>query len=450
MSRSYRIVGFNFLPFIQTRPDPVARCGNLTDDFQNAKSAKGEIDMREVRWPYGWGRVPYDWEMRQKWMHLPFSVEEYEARVDRLREKLRASGTEGLIVHGTRDDRAAIRYLANYEDFYGGESLFVLPVEGEPAFMTNAVMHSEPMHSGIQEVWLKDVRCAPHPRTLVEPTTTIYDHLEDVLKERGLERGAVGVSGEGKAKLTNWLAENFPSARIQDAGRLLPEAMAIKSDAEVEMLRASAHVADAGLLALMEAAVEGVSEFDLSAEANRAMFKAGAEDTSLPIAVVSGPRSGFKHTAPTDRKLQKGDWVYTDLGARYQGYCSDMSRQRTVGPPTEEQRRLMEDQIEIVHAVMREARTGSRIGDLAEIAESLAREKGVSEYLYFRGHGIGTSTHVPPSFAPGSDTILEENMVFCFEPMLVKYEFGTACVEHMYVVRKDHCENLSTCPERFW
>ncbi len=41
-------------------------------------------------------------------------------------------------------------------------------------------------------------------------------------------------------------------------------------------------------------------------------------------------------------------------------------------------------------------------------------------------------------------------MVFCFEPMLVRYGFGTACVEHMYPVRKDCCENLSTCPERFW
>ncbi len=265
-----------------------------------------------------------------------------------------------------------------------------------------------------------------------------------------MDRAVLGVSGEGRAGLSNRLAGTHPSVRLEDAGRLLPEAMAVKSDAEVEMLRAAAGVADAGLLALMEAVREGVSEHELAAEANRAMFAAGAEDTALPIAVGSGPRSGFKHVPPSNRKLRRGDWVYTDLGARYMGYCSDMSRNRTVGPPTDEQRRFMEDQIEIVHAVMGEAKAGSRIGELAEIAEALAKEKGVEDYLYFRGHGIGTATHVPPSFAPGSDAVLEENMVFCFEPMLVKYGFGTACVEHMYVVRKDRCENLSTCPERFW
>ncbi|MFQ5693636.1 MAG: M24 family metallopeptidase, partial [Nitrospinota bacterium] len=246
--------------------------------------------MREVKGPYGWGRVSYDWEERRRWMDLPFPVEEYEARVDRLRERLREASLDALIVHGTRDDRAAIRYLANFEDFYGGESLFLLPVEGEAAFLTNAVMHSEPMHSGIQETWVRDVRCAPHPRTLVEPTTTIYDHLSDVLKERGLERAAVGVSGEGGAGLSRRLAETHPSLRVRDAGRLLPEAMAVKSGREVEMLRAAAGVADAGLLALMEAAEEGVTEHDLAAAANHAMFRAGAEDTCLPIAVGTGPR----------------------------------------------------------------------------------------------------------------------------------------------------------------
>lgn len=406
--------------------------------------------MREVKWPYGWGRVPYDWEMRRKWMETPFPAEEYEARVHRLREKLRGLGMDALIVHGTRDDRGAIRYLANFEDFYGGESLFVLPAEGEAAFLTNAVMHGEPMHSGIQETWVKDVRCAPHPRTLVEPAASILDHLSDVLRERGLSRAAVGLSGEGRAGLAGRLAEAHPSVQVRDAGRLVPEAMAVKSGREIEVLRAAARAADEGLLALMEAAQEGATEHDLAAEANRAMFKAGAEDTALPIAVATGPRAGFKHAAPTARRLARGDWVYADLGARYKGYCSDMSRNRTVGPPTEEQRRFMEDQIEIVHAVMREAKAGSRIGDLAQVAEETAKAKGVSQYLYFRGHGIGTATHVPPSFAPGSDTVLEENMVFCFEPMLVRYEFGTACVEHMYAVRKDRCENLSSCPERFW
>ena len=80
----------------------------------------------------------------------------------------------------------------------------------------------------------------------------------------------------------------------------------------------------------------------------------------------------------------------------------------------------------------------------------IARDAGYEQYLYFRGHGIGCATHDLPSFAPGNPKKLEENMVFCFEPMLVKYEFGTACWEDIWWVTSDRVERLNECPFRFW
>jgi Xaa-Pro aminopeptidase len=407
--------------------------------------------MREVKWPYGWGRVGYSWKDREPWLHLPFPISEYEARAERLRDGMRARGLDGLIVHGNRAERAPIRYLSNFEDYYSGDTLMVIPLAGPVGLTTNAVMHGEPMHSGIQDTWVRDVRCAPHPRTVDYQTTTIYDHVDDMLTERGLTEGTLGVSGEYAHHARELLKQRFPRLRQVEAAGLVGETMMRKSDAEVALMKQVARVSDAGMIALMNAARPGVSEHDLAAEANYAFFKAGAEDTAFPIAACGGPRSGFKHVVPSDRRLQAGEIAFTDMGARYKGYCSDTARGKVVGDdPTPEQRRFLNAQITIVHETIAMVKPGVRIGDLATRAAELAKELGYEEWFYFRGHGIGATTHIPPSFVPGSHAILERNMTFAYEPMLVRQGFGTACVEDLYVVTATGCERLSEAPEKWW
>ena len=134
-------------------------------------------------------------------------------------------------------------------------------------------------------------------------------------------------------------------------------------------------VSDAGMIAFLKAAEPGVSEHELAAEANYALFKAGAEDTAFPIAACGGPRSGFKHSVPTGRRLEAGEIAFTDLGARYRGYCSDTARGKVVGvDPTPEQRRFLNAQIDIVHETIAMVKPGVRIGDLGSRAIEMAQE----------------------------------------------------------------------------
>jgi Xaa-Pro aminopeptidase len=403
--------------------------------------------------PHGWGRVPYTYADRLPWMNLPFPVEEYHARLQRLRGLTVRDAWDCVVVVGNTVERANIRYLTNFEDFYGGESVLVVPADGAPAFATNAIMHGEPMHSGIQDCWVEDVRCAAATRTLsgAGDTMSLLDHLDDVVMERGAANGAIGVVGDlGADRLIQHLAGRFPRARVGAAAGLLAEMRAIKSAREVELMRKACHLADLAMQAAMEAVRPGVSEFELAAEANYAMFKAGAEHPAFSIAVVAGPRSGFKHMAPTGYRVREGDIVYIDVGGRYMGYCSDGSRQRVCGAPSQEQRRFMETQIAIVETVMGAARPGAVIADLAGIGHAIAQDAGYEEYLYFRGHGIGCGVQDLPAFTPANRATLEENMVFAFEPMLVRKEFGTACWEDVWWVTARGVERLNHCQIRWW
>lgn len=403
--------------------------------------------------PYGWGRVAYTHADRTPWMNLPFPVEEYQARLDRVREKMAKAGLDGLVVLGNRADNSNIRYLTNFEDFYGGENMLVISLSGDPGFTTNAVMHGEPMHSGIQDCWVEDVRCAAAPRTVTggAQAATVFDHVEDFIRDRGCAAGTIGVAGDlGAERLRAFLHDTFPEARLVPAPGLMAELRAIKSPREIAIMRKACHLADVAMQAAMDAVRPGVTEHDLAGEANRAMFQAGAEHPAFAISVVAGPRAGFKHMAPTSYRVREGDMVYIDVGGRYMGYYSDGSRQRVCGEPTAEQRRFMDTQIQMVEAVTRAAKPGTVIDDLAAIAAAIAREQEYEPYLYFRGHGIGCATHDLPSLAPGNPAQLAENMVFCLEPMLVKRELGTACWEDIWCVVPQGLERLNACPIRWW
>ena len=206
------------------------------------------------------------------------------------------------------------------------------------------------------------------------------------------------------------------------------------------------------MIAFMKAAEPGVSEHDLAAEANYALFKAGAEDTAFPMAGCGGPRSGFKHSIPTNRKLQgRGDRVHGPGGAA-EGLLQRHRPRQGGGRRADRRsrRRFLDAQIEIIHETIAMIRPGVRIGDVATRAIEMAKEFGYEEWFYFRGHGIGATTHIPPSFVPGSNVILEANTTFAYEPMFVRKDFGTACVEDLYVVTATGCERLSEAPERWW
>lgn len=386
-------------------------------------------------------------------MNLPFPVEEYHGRLERLRGKMGQAGLDCLVVLGNRADNSNIRYLTNFEDFYGGESILVVSPAGDPGFTTNAVMHGEPMHSGIQDCWVEDVRCAAAPRTVTggAQAATVFDHVEDFIRERRGTGGTIGVAGEvGVERLYAFLCDKFPEGNVRPAPGLMAELRAIKSPREIAVMRKACHLADLAMQAAMDAVRPGVTEHDLAAEANHAMFKAGAEHPAFAISVVAGRRAGFKHMAPTSYAVRTGDMVYIDVGGRYMGYYSDASRQRVCGEPSAEQRRFMETQIQMVEAVTRAAKPGTAIDDLATIATAIARQQGYDQYLYFRGHGIGCATHDLPSLAPGNPARLAENMVFCLEPMLVKQDFGTACWEDIWSVAPGGLERLNTCPIRWW
>jgi Xaa-Pro aminopeptidase len=401
--------------------------------------------------PYGWGRVPFAHADRLPWRNLPFAEEEYEARIERLRALMERDGLDCLLVLGTGADTASVRYLTNFEDYYGGESVVVVPSSGPVVFVTNAVMHGEPMHSGIPDAWPHDVRAAAAPRTVTGSArpVTVADHVRDAIADLP-SSAIIGLVGDWPDALQSQIRVEGERPNVRRGLGLLRELRAIKSPAEVEVLRKAASIADDAVTAAMTSVQVGATEHDVAAAANEAIFRGGAEHPAFPISLVAGARSGLKHLAPSSYRIAEGDMVFIDVGARYMGYCSDCSRETVCGEPSAEQLRFMNTQAEIVQAVSDRIRPGTVIGDVARLGQELADEAGYTEWFYFRGHGVGTGLTDFPALAPGNPATFEQGMVFALEPMLVRFGFGTACWEDIWHVTASGLERLNRSTPRFW
>lgn len=399
---------------------------------------------------YGRTKVRYDWEHRKQYLDMPFEMKEYERRVDGLRRAMAGQELDYLLVYGNPAWGGPVRYLSNFDSLMGN-SIVVLPLEGEITLVTDSVMHSEPMHSCIWMTWIRDVRPGHHPGT-VRTAENIADFVADALREKNLLSSAGGLVSARQLpfELMGRLVELLPEGSLVPADGVFESVRAIKSEVELEVLRKSARYASIGLDTVFEKLALGVSEMELRAEAVYAMAKAGADMGTF--ALTSGPRAGLKHGEPTERRIEEGDMLFIDLCAPHRGYMSDVARSGVLGKASQQQKEMLETALEMRDSVVQAVRPGARICDLQQIAEGIAQRRGLADYYYPTGfgHGIGTSVAESPILFPDNEAQLEENMVFSLEPMIVIEGVGTAVFEDMILVTSGGAEVLSDATTDTW
>jgi Xaa-Pro aminopeptidase len=175
-----------------------------------------------------------------------------------------------------------------------------------------------------------------------------------------------------------------------------------------------------------------------------------ADGPSFPSIVASGPNSAIPHAVPSDRRLQPGEPVKIDIGARAGGYCSDMTRTISLGAPADA--RLPE-----IHAIVLDAQLTAerevRPGMTGREADALARDvisrAGFHDaFLHGLGHGIGLEVHERPSLSQSrGDNSLEAGMVFSIEPGIYLPGWGGVRIEDLVVLEPNGARVLCHSPK---
>src|SRR5579883_1150047 len=224
----------------------------------------------------------------------------------------------------------------------------------------------------------------------------------------------------------------------------------VKQPEEIELLKRAIAITDQTFAHLCEWIQPGMTEKEVAFEISRYMLSQGADDVAFPSIVASGPHGSMPHAHPSDRRIQRSELITIDMGARYKGYCADMTRTICLGEPAEP--RMREIYEAVLHA-MQTCEVGLHAGLSGVAGDALARQDleqaGLAQYyVHSTGHGVGLQIHEGPSLSQRApeDVPLPVGCVVTVEPGVYIPGWSGVRIEDCVVVHEDGVEVLTQSP----
>lgn len=227
-----------------------------------------------------------------------------------------------------------------------------------------------------------------------------------------------------------------------ETNNLIEKMRTIKDDNEISKIRRACEITDNCFTHLLEYIKVGMTERQIAFEIEKYFIENGANGLAFDTIVASGENSSKPHVVPTNRKIQSGDNITIDFGAKYKGYCSDMTRTIFVGSVSDEVRNLYNFILE------GQLRATNKIKDGVD-GKSVARGVQIEynarnfELIHALGHGVGLEVHELPYLSYRSSQILKENMVVTNEPGIYVPEKIGIRIEDTILVNKLESEVLT-------
>jgi Xaa-Pro aminopeptidase len=281
------------------------------------------------------------------------------------------------------------------------------------------------------------------PGTRVEIYNPGMDPNE-FLAANAREMGVSGIGFEADAMTFaahRKLAEKFNGIELVPVEDLFSELRVVKSDDEVEKIRAACRLADACFEHVQRMIQVGVSEYDISLDIEFFFRRNGAE-IAFPPVVVSGARSAFPHGRATEKKLESGDFLTLDFGAKLDGYCSDITRTVLVGEATERHREVYDRVLKSQLTALQAMRPGVKASEVDRVSREAMGEYA-KYFTHGLGHGLGRLVHDAGRMNSTSETVLAPGQVWTVEPGIYIPGFGGVRIEDDVVVTKGGIENFT-------
>ncbi len=221
----------------------------------------------------------------------------------------------------------------------------------------------------------------------------------------------------------------------------------VKSAEEIARMRRAAELADRALAHMAPLLRPGVTEREVAMEGEFFMRRAGAEAVAFKFIVGSGPHGALPHAEVTDRAFQPGDLVVVDMGARAEGYCSDMTRTFAIAEASDRAREIYSLVYRAQRLALGQVRAGAGCGALDALARTLITEAGYGDnFGHGLGHGVGIDVHEAPRLARDVETTLAAGHVVTVEPGIYLEGFGGVRLEDMGAVGEEGGEVLTQYP----
>ncbi len=375
-----------------------------------------------------------------------FPQQEYEARFEALRARLDERNLDGLLL--TWDTN--VRYYTGFRQVGANgmltrPSIAMLPREGKPVLFAHAFLTGDATPS----VWFDDVR--PYIRLDGPPVADVATEIRARgLRRVGAELGLEQRIGMPWADYTT-LRDELPDVEWVDAAEIIWQQRTRKSVAELEYLRQAGNATARAYEVVFPQVEAGMTEREVARRFQQAMLEAGADNPGFILMTSGEGNYGRISGLPTDRRLQKGDMLWVDMGAQVNDYWADFSRAGVVGGPTDQQKRMQDTVAAVTAKGVERAAPGVPVGAIVQACNDEIKRRGHDmTFVAGRiGHGLGLNLTEHPHVATYDSTVLEPGMAITVEPGIVE-AYGTFHIEENLIITEGGSEVISTAGRELW
>jgi Xaa-Pro aminopeptidase len=350
----------------------------------------------------------------------------HEQRIEQVRGKLADAEVDALLVTNATN----VGYLTGFTGTNG--QVLVL--------QSDAVFFSDPRYAARAADLVRAAEVDIYPTRLTE---VLPGHLKRARVSRlGFEAATMTVAERDD------LADRLVGVDLAATKGVVEDLRRHKDEEEVALLREAVRIADETFEWVLERLEPGRSEREIALALEIRMRERGADEASFRPIVGSGPLSSHIHHTPSDRLLERGDLVLLDFGARWRGYCSDLTRTVVLGPARDEHLEtydlVLEAQRRGIEAVAVGA-AGVRVDAAArDVIAAAGHEAAFGHGL---GHGVGLDIHEAPRLAKTSEDELRAGDVVTVEPGVYRVGQGGIRIEDCVLVTPDGGEVLGKAPK---
>lgn len=218
----------------------------------------------------------------------------------------------------------------------------------------------------------------------------------------------------------------------------------IKDEFELLQIESAQKITDKAFSKVLGYIKNGITEKDIKIELEYQMFVNGADALSFDTIIASGSNSSRPHSSVTNKKINNGELILMDFGAKYNGYCSDMTRTVSLGKPDEKMKDVYDIVLKAQNLAINALKAKLSCLEIYSIAKEYLSANGYGDkFLHGLGHGVGLEIHEGPTLNSLSSEILENNTVITIEPgVYIEKEFGIR-IEDLIIVKDDGIKNLT-------
>ena len=219
---------------------------------------------------------------------------------------------------------------------------------------------------------------------------------------------------------------------------------AYKDDEELVLLQSAIDIGDQAFEETAAQLEVGMTEKEAAWIFEKAVRERGAESISFDTIVAAGPNAARPHHSTSDTKLVEGQTIVFDCGARYQGYCSDLTRTVVLGKADDEIKRVYDIVLTAQLAAIDMVKPGMTGEECDAIARRIITEAGhENDFGHSLGHGLGLEVHENPGVGPNAKGKLENGMPFTIEPGVYVPGWGGVRIEDVVVLEDGKARVMS-------